>query len=133
MNNPYSPPQSNLELDTTEENNSGGGDYIEPPPDVPGWSWGAFFLGWIWAVFNKVWIGLLCFIPYVGWVMHIYLGFKGRELAWRNKEWKSVDHFNDVQKRWSFWGTVVLFGSLVLGIVAAVTVPAYRHYALLHR
>lgn len=131
MNNPYSPPQSNLEIDTTEENNSGGGKFIEPPPGVTGWSWGAFCLGWIWAVFNRVWIGLFCFVPYLGWLMVIYLGVKGRELAWRNKEWKSLEHFNEVQRRWSVWGGI-LFGVSLIGVIAAVALPAYQKYKLTH-
>jgi len=45
-----------------------------------GWSWGAFLLNWIWAIGNKTWIGLLALVPYVGFIMTLVLGFKGREL-----------------------------------------------------
>ena len=31
--------------------------------------------------------------------MTIILGLKGREWAWRNKKWDSLEHFNAVQKK----------------------------------
>ncbi len=105
------------------ENNSGMGENTFPE-GVKGWSWGAFLLNWIWAIFNKTWIGLLAFIPYVGIIMAIVLGFKGREWAWKNKQWESVEHFNAVQKKWSYWAVVILLVIIVLGIASAVAIPA---------
>lgn len=98
------------------------------PDGVRGWSWGAFLLNWIWAIGNKTWIGLLAFIPYVGFIMAIVLGVKGREWAWKNNEWESVEHFNEVQKRWSFWAVTIVGGLFILGLLAAIGVPAYRDY-----
>lgn len=128
MDNPFQPPLSNVDDIYDGENNSGGGKAIIPPPGVKGWSWGAFLLNWIWAIANKTWIGLLCFIPYIGLVVSIYLGFKGRELAWKNKRWDSIEHFERVQKRWSFWAVFLIFGVAGLGIAAAVAIPAYQQY-----
>lgn len=128
MQNRYQPPRAELDLVAEGDNNSGGGSLITPPPGVKGWSWGAFLLNWIWAVFNKTWIGLLCLVPYVGFIMGIYLGIKGRELAWRNKRWDSLEHFNRVQRRWSLWGLVLVFGVAGIGILAAIAIPAYQHY-----
>jgi hypothetical protein len=76
-------------------------NYLSTPPGVAGWSWGAFIFGWFWAVCNKTWIGLLALVPGVGFIMHFVLGFKGREWAWKNDEWESVEHFQRVQRRWS--------------------------------
>lgn len=98
------------------------------PEGIKGWSWGAFLLNFIWAIGNKTWIGLLVFIPYLGWIMAFVLGFKGRECAWKNKEWDSVEHFNRVQKKWSYWGVVILIIELVVGIAAAIAIPAYQSY-----
>jgi hypothetical protein len=120
MINPYSPPAAVVDNVFDTENNSGGGSGITPPDGVKGWSWGAFFLNWIWAIFNKTYIGLLCFIPYVGFIFSFYLGFKGRELAWRNKRWDSVEHFNDVQRKWSMWAVILFFGIIGLAIVGTI-------------
>jgi hypothetical protein len=128
MTNPFQAPASRVDDVFTGDNNSGGGKGVVPPPGVKGWSWGAFLLNWIWAVFNKTWIGLLCFIPYVGLVVSIYLGIRGRELAWRNKRWESLDHFNRVQRKWSAWALILIFGVAGLGILAAITIPAYQQY-----
>lgn len=109
-------------------NTSGMGKEAVIPEGVKGWSWGAFFLNWIWAISNRTWIGLLCLIPYIGFVMSFFLGAKGREWAWRNKRWQSVEHFNQVQKKWSFWGVVLVVGVFAIGIVAAIAIPAYVDY-----
>jgi hypothetical protein len=65
-------------------------------------------------------------VPYVGFIVSIYLGFKGREMAWQNKRWDSVEHFQRVQKQWSFWGVLIIGGIFLLGIVAAIAIPAYQ-------
>ena len=124
MNNPYNPPSAPVgDLPTDRLNNSGGGRHIEIPPGIKGWSWGAFFFNGIWAPFNRVWFGLLAFIPYAGLLVALYLGFKGRELAWRNKRWESIEHFNRVQRRWSQW--VVVFLIFFIAIAVAVILPIF--------
>ena len=128
MENPYQPPQAAVDDVMSGENNSGGGSSVIPPPGIKGWSWGAFLLNWIWAIGNRTWIGLLCFVPYVGIIMSFYLGFKGRELAWRNKRWDSIEHFNAVQKKWSWWAVVLIVGVMGIGILAAIAIPAYQDY-----
>ena len=100
----------------------------EVPAGVKGWSWGAFLLNWIWAIGNRTWLGLFAMIPYVGVIFAFWLGFKGREMAWKNKQWDSVEHFNRVQKRWSQWAVGLIFGSILLGILAAIAIPAYQTY-----
>lgn len=100
-----------------------------PVPDgVKGWSWGALLLNWIWGPFNGTWIALLCLVPYIGFVMAIVLGFKGREWAWKNKRWDSLEHFNRVQRLWTIWALVIVGGTFVLGIFAAIVLPAYQDY-----
>ena len=94
----YEAPNANVDLTQNVVNNSGM-KQDDFPEGVKGWSWGAFFLNWIWAIFNKSYIGLLALIPYVGLIVGIYLGIKGRELAWKNKQWDSVEHFNRVQRK----------------------------------
>lgn len=98
------------------------------PDGVKGWSWGAFFLNWIWAIGNHSWIGLLALVPYVGWLMVFWLGFKGREMAWKNKQWDSLEHFNRVQRKWSQWGVGIMLIALIVGILGAIAAPAYQDY-----
>ena len=62
--------------------------------------------------------------PYIGFVMAIVLGVKGREWAWKNKEWESVQHFQRVQRLWTIWGVVVFVGVFCIGILAAIAIPA---------
>jgi hypothetical protein len=127
MNNPYVPPSARVDDVLSDTgNNSGGGSSIVPPPGVKGWSWGAFLLNWIWAIGNRTWIGLLAILPYIGFLFAIYLGFKGRDLAWKNKRWESLEHFNRVQRRWSIWALVICLGAI--GIMAAIAIPAYQQY-----
>ena len=59
-------------------------------------------------------------MPYIGLIVSIYLGIKGRELAWKNKKWDSLEHFNQVQRSWTKWSLIVIVGALVIGILAAV-------------
>ena len=126
--NVYESPESTVEPHDSENNSGMGQNNL--PDGIKGWSWGAFCLNWIWSIFNKSYIGLLALIPYVGFIMAFYLGFKGRELAWKNKRWESVEHFNEVQRKWSIWGVCLLVIPAILGILAAVFIPAYQDYAL---
>ena len=96
--NIYAGPRSPLSIDA-DGNTSGMGNLYPPPDGVAGWSWGAFFLNWIWSIGNRTWIGLLALIPYVGIIVAIILGVKGRQWAWQNKRWDSIEHFNRVQRR----------------------------------
>lgn len=131
MDNPYQPPKSVVaDISDPSENNSGGGSAIELPAGVKGWSWGAFLWNWIWAPFNRTWFGLLALVPYVGVLVVFYLGFKGRELAWRNKRWDSLEHFNRVQRSWSKWGLILIVGAMGIGILAAIALPAYQQYTV---
>ena len=111
-----------------EPNTSGMGRGHPIPEGVQGWSWGGFLLNWIWAIGNRTWIGLLALVPYVGLVIVIMLGIKGRAWAWQNKKWESVEHFQRVQRLWAIWGVIIAVGLLVLGLLAAIIIPAVLKY-----
>ena len=100
-------------------NTSGMGVHAKIPDGVKRFSAGASILSGPWGWGNKSWLGLAAYLPYVGVLFAIYLGFKGREMAWRNKRWESVEHFNKVQKKWDRWGILVAFVLLCLTIVRA--------------
>jgi hypothetical protein len=99
------------------------------PEGVKGWSWGAFWLSWIWAIFNKTWIGLLALIPLVNLIMMVILGLKGREWAWINKAWPSVEHFNHVQKKWSLAGWIIMVVAFLSGIAIGVVEDRMKHHS----
>lgn len=125
MTSPNNTPPSD-HTSSSDENNSGMKQDTFPS-GVEGWSWGAFLLSFIWGFGNNTPISVLSLVPYAGFGMNIYLGMKGRELAWKNKRWKSVEHFNRVQRLWSVCG-VVLF---VATIVALLTVFKHVKHSIL--
>lgn len=92
------------------------------PDAARGVCWGGFLLTPIWGLFNGTYIALLSLVPYIGILVSIWMLVKGRELAWRNKHWNDVDHFNRVQRRWSIAGVIVLVVSLLMLTMAIVTV-----------
>jgi hypothetical protein len=98
------------------------------PDGVQGWSWGAFFLNWIWAIGNRTWIGLLALIPLVGFLVALWLGFKGREMAWKNARWESLEHFNRVQAAWSRWALGLAMVIAGLGVLLVMAAPDYQEY-----
>jgi len=99
-----------------EENTSGMGAGAVLPEAAAGLSWGGFLMNWIWGLGNRSYVALVCLIPVVGFFFAFYLLFKGREMAWRNREWESVEHFNKVQRRWAIAGIVVVLVAVMVGI-----------------
>lgn len=113
------------------------------PPDKParlrGWSWGGFLLSWVWAIWNGVWIGLLALIPFAGLpnafmeilddasfpdfesapylyiAAALWLGFKGRAMAWKSGKWKDQEEFERVQQKWTKAGIWIW---VALGVLA---------------
>ena len=108
-----------LKAGATPENTSGQGESAIVPQEVKGWSWAGFGLTWIWGVFNGVFISLLCLIPFFAFVWAIVLGVKGREWAWRNKKWDSIEHFKNTQRPWDIAG-IVLFA---IWVVVVILIP----------
>jgi hypothetical protein len=86
---------------------SGKGETSIVPEEIRGWSWGGFMLSWIWGIGNSVWLSLLCFVPFVGFIMIFVLGAKGKEWAWRERQWVSVAEFKRIQKIWDIIGIVI--------------------------
>lgn len=89
-------------------NNSGHGNLFDPsipvPEEIQGWNWGAFLMSWLWPFTNHVWIGLLAFVPQVGFLMAIALGSRGNEWAWKSRRWRSIEHFKAHQRGWAIAG-----------------------------
>ena len=110
-------------------NTSGRGAEFPAPPEVAGqFNWGAFLLSWIWGIFNKTYIALVAlvigFIPFVGGLASlafcIYLGIKGNELAWQNKQFPSVQAFHEYQKKWAIGGLIFFVAIVLLSIIGGI-------------
>ncbi len=93
---------------------SGMGKESKLPPELKGWNWGAFLLNWIWGIGNSTFIALLMFVPLVNIVMVFVLGAKGNEWAWKNRTWRDVEHFKNVQRKWAYSGLILIFVVLPL-------------------
>jgi hypothetical protein len=76
------------------------------------WSWGAFMLNVAWGIGNRVWISLIAFIPFLGFIMAIILGIKGRRWAWETGRWASMDQFKASQETWDHAGKILFFIAL---------------------
>lgn len=95
-------------------NTSGQGSLVVVPDEIKGWNWGAFFLTFIWGASNKVWSSALVGVPGIGALVPFVIGVKGSEWAWQNKEWESVEHFKEVQRKWAIWGFAIFIASIVI-------------------
>ncbi len=103
-------------------NNSGQAG-AQLPAELAGVNIGAFFLNWIWAIAHNYWLGLLCFVPCVGFIMQFYMLFKGNEIAWQSRRWDSVAQFKEVQHKWMLWGIgITVAGCVLYGIFTAIAV-----------
>jgi type II secretory pathway pseudopilin PulG len=49
-------------------------------------------------------------------------------MAWKNKQWDSLEHFNRVQRKWSQWGVGITVVAAILGILAAIAAPSYQDH-----
>ncbi len=93
------------------------------PKTINCFNWGACIFPYIWGPFNNSPIAVLslvlCFIPYIGWllsiVFSIYCGVKGNEWAWENKEWKSLNEFHATQRKWAAW-SIGIEMAVIIGI-----------------
>lgn len=117
------PKAKNRELVQQAINNSGCGGLFDndiPVPDeIKGWNWGAFLLSGFWPITNHVWIGLLCWIPQIGWLIALRLGAKGNEWAWKSKKWRSIEQFKAHQRGWAIAGLFLgIPVSLILWTIA---------------
>lgn len=90
------------------------------PDGIKGFSWGALLAAPIWSIGNRVWLGLWSWLPGLGILVAIWLGFTGKELAWHKGTWSSVAQFNRVQRRWAVVSGAVLAAGVALVVMAAL-------------
>jgi hypothetical protein len=97
-------------------NTSGMGEGYPVPPEASGWTFAGFVP---WGLFsfcngNSTWglIGLLLWFFGFSMVYWIYIGITGKENAWRNRRFDSVQQYVDTMRAWNNWG----IGLLIAGI-----------------
>lgn len=105
------------------------------PNAVRGLSWAGFFAPLLWGSFNGLPLSFLPllgvrllrhFVPAWGWMV-FYFSFgtfyliKGRELAWEHKQWRNAEHFNKVQRYWTF-GSLAFFALSMYGMLHLMSV-----------
>ena len=80
-------------------------------------NWGAFWLTWIWGIGNKSWLTFWAFIPYFNIIWMFVCGFKGNEWAWENKNWTSIEEFNQVQKKWATVSNILVLSLFLISLI----------------
>jgi len=131
VNNHYVPVMGN-NPQATPSNDNGQGIFIQSgqgnfnnsesvPPEIYGWNWGAFMLPGIWCITNQTWIGLISWIPLVGFIMRFVLGGKGNVWAWRSRQWSSVAAFKAHQRAWAKAGIITYASSFALVVLILAT------------
>lgn len=105
------------------------------------WSWGGFCFGWIWSVFNGIYwplvlipaalldvifdntaVSVLTGIIELG--IAIYLGINGKAMAWKSKQWESLEQFTRVQHNWAMAALWVVLGCVGLVVLLLMFVGA---------
>ena len=59
-----------------------------------------------WLVWLSIIHMLISFIPSI--MISILCLIKGNEIAWRNRRFKDIEQFKDIQKKWNIWGYCLL-------------------------
>lgn len=115
-----------MALQNSRKNGNGSGmGKGSAVPDVVArkFNWGAFFLTFIWGIGNKSYITLLILlaavIPILPLGMCIWFGIMGNRWAWQNKEYSSVEEFQQIQKNWAIAGLTIvsIMAAIILGSV----------------
>ena len=82
------------------------------------WNWAAFYLTPIWSIAHKLPVyTVLCFIPFVNFIVYIYLGVYGNRLAYPKSAYDTVDDFMEVQKYWNLWALRFIYITFILLIL----------------
>ncbi|TMJ10357.1 MAG: hypothetical protein E6G98_07645 [Bacillati bacterium ANGP1] len=99
----------------------------EQEASINRWSWGGGMFEWIYlsamnANQRGIVVLLISLIPYLGALaMFIYVGLKGRRIAWESREWKDYDDFEACQRIWDRWALWILAMGIVLGALVVLS------------
>ena len=117
---PKSKPKPAPEVEAAQSEETIPAETGEIPSQAVGWSWAAFFWGPIWAIGNKVWSGLLTLLPGIGLIFLIILACKGKKKSWETGNWKDIEHFVRIQRRWVKVALILMLVNIVATVVLVV-------------
>lgn len=104
--NPYA------QFQPADGNTSGMGSGYQAPPQTTGWTFAGFVPWGLFSFFNgnTTWgaIGLGLQFVGLGIGYAIYMGIKGREMAWQDRRFESLEQYEAVMKAWNTAGMIVL-------------------------
>ena len=63
---------------------------------------------------------MLALIPGISIFVQFYLLFEGNELAWKSKQWESVEAFKATQRKWVIAGPVIIVVAVVIGVLGSM-------------
>jgi len=115
-------------------NTSGMGSGYPVPEAARGWSFAGFVPFGLFAFVNgmPLWgaIGLIAsiFFSFLYAIYAIIVGVMGKEQAWQNRRFDSLQQYQDVMRAWNTWGLILLVvgGALmVLNLMLALAVFGY--------
>ena len=127
MENNYSESRSDMDLEKHMPENLPSGNDPAYLPKTKKWNWGACLLNCFWLPFFRFDAGsvilfianiILCGIPSLFFC--IYLGNKGGEIAWRYRQFDSVQQYEKVLKAWDIWAIVVNIIILIIFIACII-------------
>lgn len=120
-------------------NSSGQQGAVPPEIENMGWSWGAFGVNWIWCLSHEIiaWGIAMLFLTFftcgiLGLPIAIYFGICGNRLAWQNRRFDSIEHFQATQRVWAKWGiglfvaALLLLALYILAVIARVSSASLR-------
>lgn len=127
---PAPSPEEGVGISEEWSANTSGTKGAKVPQELKRWNWAAFLMPPIWGLFSGVPLAALLFaiyLPFFPSALRIvalmagslFLGFRGNELAWRGRKWRSVKHFKSVQQRWLFWSIALNLAGLVILVLFA--------------
>ena len=90
-------------------------------------NWGGFMLGIYFGPANRVWIGLLgllAFIPIVGWIFGIIwafiIGFKGEKWSLEKNEYRDNEEFRKIMDGWNRAGIVAFIFMIAFAVLMVI-------------
>ncbi|MGE9301266.1 hypothetical protein [Parabacteroides sp.] len=93
------------------------------PSNINSFNWGAFFIGGLWGFWNgstgyaltvcslglisrNFFLSIIC-TPII-FALGLFYGFKGNKISWSQKDWPSIESFEQSQTRWCMAGWIVI-------------------------